>query len=339
MSERIQKVLATAGIASRREIERWIAEGRITVNGAPAQLGQKVGPRDQIRVDNRTVEVQAEAEGPRVLLYKKRVGEIVTRDDPEGRRTVFRKLPKLHSGRWIAVGRLDLNTSGLLLFTNHGELARRLTHPSFEIPRVYAVRILGTVDEDTIARLTSGVELEDGVGRFVRMEPGENEDGEGANQWYRVVVREGRNRFVRRMIESQGLQVSRLIRTEYGPLELGRGIKSGTAREATPQELAALMRAVQLGDELQPKGKRGARPQRPPGRTPVSKERDRPARREESASRGARGGDRDARAARGGRALPGERSHSGARRADPRGPVAGPRSKARKRPAPRGPRR
>ncbi|HEY0974112.1 MAG TPA: pseudouridine synthase [Solimonas sp.] len=261
--ERIQKALATAGVASRREVERLIEEGRITVNGKPAEVGQKVEAGDHIRVDGRPVALNERTEAPRVLLYKKRVGEIVTRDDPEGRRTVFRKLPELKQGRWIAVGRLDLNTSGLLLFTNHGELARRLTHPSFEIPRVYAVRVLGTVDEEILRRLVAGVELEDGVGRFVRIEPGDNEDGEGANQWYRVVVREGRNRFVRRMIESQGLQVSRLIRTAYGPLELGRGIKSGTAREAEPQELLALLDAVGLEDDSakrRPSRRRGDAP-------------------------------------------------------------------------------
>ncbi len=253
MSERIQKALATAGIASRREVERLIGAGEITVNGRPATIGQSVKPGDQIRVSGRPVSLADSPEPPRVLLYKKRVGEIVTRDDPEGRRTVFRKLPALKHGRWIAVGRLDLNTSGLLLFTNDGELARRLTHPSFEIPRVYAVRVLGTVDAAVIQRLTSGVELEDGVGRFVSMGPGENEDGEGANQWFRVVVREGRNRFVRRMIESQDLQVSRLIRTAYGPLELGRGIKSATAREATEQELLALLDVVGMQAAVAPK--------------------------------------------------------------------------------------
>ncbi len=253
MSERIQKALATAGIASRREVERLIGAGEITVNGRPATIGQPVTPGDQIRVSGRPVSLAMSPEPPRVLLYKKRVGEIVTRDDPEGRRTVFRKLPALKHGRWIAVGRLDLNTSGLLLFTNDGELARRLTHPSFEIPRVYAVRVLGTVDAAVVQRLTAGVELEDGVGRFVSMGPGENEDGEGANQWFRVVVREGRNRFVRRMIESQDLQVSRLIRTAYGPLELGRGIKSGTAREATEQELLALLDVVGMQAAVAPK--------------------------------------------------------------------------------------
>nr|WP_277817187.1 pseudouridine synthase [Solimonas terrae] len=192
--------------------------------------------------------MQRKAEPARVLIYKKRTGELVTRDDPEGRRTVFRKLPKLGSGRWIAIGRLDINTSGLLLFTNHGELARRLTHPSFEVPRTYAVRILGTVDDAVIARWKAGVELEDGKAKFERVEAGVNEDGEGANQWFHVTVREGRNRLVRRLIESQKLQVSRLIRISYGPVELGRGIKSGTAREATPAELLALLDAVRLSE-------------------------------------------------------------------------------------------
>ena len=244
MSERIQKFLATLGVASRREVERMIDEGRIEVNGKPAEPGQHVDRNDNVRIDGRPVAMQRKAEAARVLIYKKRTGELVTRDDPEGRRTVFRKLPKLTSGRWIAIGRLDINTSGLLLFTNHGELARRLTHPSFEVPRTYAVRILGTVDDAVIARWKAGVELEDGLARFERVETGVNEDGEGANQWFHVTVREGRNRLVRRLIESQKLQVSRLIRISYGPIELGRGIKSGTAREATPAELLALLDAV-----------------------------------------------------------------------------------------------
>jgi pseudouridine synthase len=249
MSERIQKFLATLGVASRREVERMIDEGRIEVNGKPAEPGQHVDRNDSVRIDGRPVAMQRKAEAARVLIYKKRTGELVTRDDPEGRRTVFRKLPKLTSGRWIAIGRLDINTSGLLLFTNHGELARRLTHPSFEVPRTYAVRILGTVDAAVIARWKAGVELEDGNAKFERVETGVNEDGEGANQWFHVTVREGRNRLVRRLIESQKLQVSRLIRISYGPIELGRGIKSGTAREATPAELLALLDAVQLSQE------------------------------------------------------------------------------------------
>ena len=258
MTERIQKVLAEAGVASRRAIERLVEEGRIRVNGEAATLGQKLGPRDRVEVDGRRVALPKKQEATRVLLYKKRVGEVVTRDDPDGRRTVFRKLPPLPSGRWIAVGRLDLNTSGLLLLTNDGELARRLTHPSFEIPREYAVRVLGEMSEDILARLRKGVELDDGLAHFDRIEPGENEDGEGANQWWRVTLREGRNREVRRLFESQNLQVSRLIRVRYGPVELGRGVKSGGYRELEPDELRSLRAAVGMETKKpRPRARRG----------------------------------------------------------------------------------
>lgn len=246
MSDRIQKVLATAGVASRRAVEQMIAEGRIQVNGRPAEIGQKIDHEDKVRVDGRLIKLSRKEEKTRVLLYKKRVGELVTREDPDGRRTIFRKLPELNNGRWIAVGRLDINTSGLLLLTNNGELARRLTHPSFEVVREYAVRVLGEVTEETLAKLRKGVELEDGPAHFDSIHLGANEDGEGANHWYTVTLHQGRNRLVRRLIESQGLQVSRLIRTAYGPIQLGTGIKSGSAREATPQELSALMSAVGL---------------------------------------------------------------------------------------------
>lgn len=216
------------------------------VNGRPALVGQKIDHEDKVRVDGRPIKLSRKEEKTRVLLYKKRVGEIVTREDPDGRRTIFRKLPELANGRWIAVGRLDINTSGLLLLTNDGELARRLTHPSFEIPREYAARVLGDVTPEVLANLRKGVKLEDGVAKFESIEQGENEDGKGANQWYNVVVREGRNRLVRRLLESQGLQVSRLIRTAYGPIKLGGGIKSGSAREADPEEMQALLAAVGL---------------------------------------------------------------------------------------------
>jgi 23S rRNA pseudouridine2605 synthase len=249
MAERIQKLLATAGIASRREIERLIADGRILVNGRPAEIGQRVDHDDKIRVDGRMIGLQRKTDATRVLIYKKQVGEVVTREDPEGRRTVFRKLPVLQASRWIAVGRLDINTSGLLLLTNNGELARRLMHPSFEIPREYAVRVHGQIDAETIQRLTSGVELDDGTARFESMLAEPNEDGEGSNQWFRVRLREGRNREVRRLFESQGLEVSRLIRVSYGPIELGRGIKSASSREATPAEVESLMEAVGLEPE------------------------------------------------------------------------------------------
>jgi 23S rRNA pseudouridine2605 synthase len=246
LSERIQKLLASAGVASRRAIEEWIAEGRITVNGRPAELGQRVGAEDHVRVDGRRIALSRKPDAVRVLLYRKRVGEVVTRDDPEGRRTIFRKLPALENGRWIAVGRLDLNTSGLLLLTNSGELARRLMHPSFEIPREYAVRVLGTLDETARLALLNGVRLDDGLAKFDAIAPGQNEDGSGANQWWQVRISEGRHREVRRLFESQNLQVSRLIRVAYGPIELGRGIKTGSYREATPAELKALLAAVQL---------------------------------------------------------------------------------------------
>lgn len=259
MSERIQKVLATAGVASRREIERLIADGKITVNGKPATVGQKISHIDRVRVDGRAVSLPQAEEVVRVLLFRKRVGEMVTRDDPEGRRTVFRKLPELESGRWIAVGRLDINTSGLLLMTNSGELARRLTHPSFEMVRTYAARVLGTVDDAVLQRLRTGVELDDGPAKFTTIELGENEDGQGANQWFTVTVMQGRNRVVRRLFESQKLQVSRLIRTGYGPIELGRGIKTGSHREATREEIAVLLEAVGMDADGPPRRKPQAR--------------------------------------------------------------------------------
>ncbi|MGH8443229.1 MAG: pseudouridine synthase [Nevskiaceae bacterium] len=253
--ERIQKVLAQAGVASRRAIEALIREGRITVNGERAAIGQKVAHGDRVLVDGKGVALPRGEETVRVLAYKKRTGEIVTRDDPEGRRTVFRKLPKLEGGRWVAIGRLDINTSGLLLFTNSGELARRLMHPSFEIEREYAVRVLGEVNDAMLERLAQGVRLEDGEGRFEKVwrsdGPGPSDDEDGAatgaaNRWFQVVVKQGRNRLVRRMWEAQRCQVSRLIRVRYGPVELGRGIKSAGWRELAPPEIRELQRAVGL---------------------------------------------------------------------------------------------
>ena len=250
MTERIQKLLATAGIASRRAIEEMIAEGRISVNGRPAEIGQKIDHDDKVRVDGRMISLTRKSQPMRVILFRKKTGELVTRDDPDGRRTVFRKLPELESGRWIAVGRLDINTSGLLLMTTDGELARRLTHPSFEISRVYAVRVLGELTDEIRKKLVTGVELDDGRAKAESIrsaDPPDAEDAEGAaNRWYEVTMREGRNRIVRRLFESQGLQVSRLIRIAYGPIELGRGIKAGGYREATPEELEALLEAVKL---------------------------------------------------------------------------------------------
>jgi pseudouridine synthase len=275
LSERIQKALASAGVASRRAIEEMIREGRVIVNGRPAEIGQSVSADDKIRVDGRPIKLSRKPEATRVLLYRKRVGEVVTREDPEGRRTVFRKLPELENSRWIAVGRLDINTSGLLLLTNDGELARRLMHPSFEVRRQYAVRVLGTVNDETLRRLGSGVELDDGPARFETIQAGEGadddeatgEDGGAANSWWHVTVKQGRNRVVRRLFESQNCQVSRLIRVAYGPVQLGRGIRSGSYREATPEELQALQEAVGLkAPEVEPARKPAAR--RAAGRAP-----------------------------------------------------------------------
>jgi len=272
--ERIQKVLADAGVASRRAIEAMVAEGRIKVNGDPATPGQKVVAGDRVTVDGRSVRHSMDREATQVLLYKKRVGELVTRDDPEGRKTVFRKLPKLDSGRWIAVGRLDLNTSGLLLLTNDGELARRLTHPSFELEREYAVRVLGNITNETLNKLRKGVELEDGPAHFDKIEAGghneaafeDEDDGaeakSAANTWWRVTLKEGRNREVRRLFESQELKVSRLIRVRYGPIVLGRGVKSGGYRELDKDELNALRAAVGFAapKKAKPQRERRSRP-------------------------------------------------------------------------------
>lgn len=269
MSERLQKVLADAGLASRREVERWIEAGRIEVNGLTATLGQKVLATDRIRVDGRPFSRTRATEPLRVLIYKKRVGEVVTRDDPEGRPTVFRKLPKLATGRWIAVGRLDINTSGLLLLTNHGELAKRLMHPSYEISREYAVRVLGDVTPEIVTTLTrTGVMMDGHRARFDSLLPGVNEVGERANQWWSATLHEGRQREVRRLIESQGLQVSRLIRLAYGPIVLGRGIKAAGYREATEGERFALLKAVKL-DELAAEAGL-VKPQRAPRRSPAA---------------------------------------------------------------------
>ena len=262
MSERIQKFLSGLGYGSRREVEEWINDGRLVVNGEPATIGQKIGEADAVKLDGKRLSLKAGNEPMRVLLYKKRTGEMVTREDPEGRRTVFRKLPELETGRWIAVGRLDVNTSGLLLMTNHGELARRLMHPSFEQRREYAVRALGEVADDAFQKLRDGVTLDDGVASFESIRFGDNEveddegEGEGggrANHWFIVTISEGRHREVRRLFESQGLIVNRLIRTAYGPIRLGGGIKSGSYREATQEELRKLLDAVNLDEkELAP---------------------------------------------------------------------------------------
>ncbi len=224
-AERLQKLLAAAGLGSRREIEGWIAAGRITVNGKAAKLGDRAGPGDAVAVDGKAVR-QAKAASSRVLLYHKPVGELVTRSDPEGRRTVFDSLPQ---GRWVAVGRLDLNSSGLLLFTDSGELANRLMHPRYELEREYSVRIRGALAPLEEKKLLQGVPLEGALARFesIRSE----RESQGTNRWYRVVLREGRNREVRRLFEALGHAVSRLVRVRYGPVELPADLAPGRWRE------------------------------------------------------------------------------------------------------------
>lgn len=238
---RLHKILAQAGYGSRRELEEWILAGRISVNGKPAEVGQLVGPQDRIKVNGRLINVNFSQRMPRVLIYNKPEGEIVSRDDPEGRPSVFDALPRINGGRWIAVGRLDFNTSGLLVFTTSGELANRLMHPRYEISREYAVRILGDLDEEMKHELVDGILLEDGLARFhVLDEAG----GEGANRWYRVVIHEGRNREVRRMFEAVGATVSRLMRVRYGPLNLPPNLRRGKVAELDERNVRALLDAV-----------------------------------------------------------------------------------------------
>ncbi len=237
--ERLHKVLARAGFGSRRTMEEWIRVGRVSINGKIATIGESVTEADKIRVDGHVVQKDRLFQKKiRLIGYHKPVGEICTRNDPEGRRTVFESLPKLRSGRWVAVGRLDLNTSGLILFTTDGELANQLMHPSREIEREYAVRVMGDVDEAMIQRLKKGVELEDGFASFYRIEKAG--EGEGRNHWYHVILREGRNREVRRLWESQGVQVSRLTRVRYGTIILPRNVRLGKIWDIDPVEAKSL---------------------------------------------------------------------------------------------------
>jgi 23S rRNA pseudouridine2605 synthase len=240
---RLQKLLASAGLGSRRTIEAWIAAGRVTVAGKTAVLGDRARPQDRIEVDGRPVRLRPSDAPARILLYHKPVGEIVTRSDPGGRPTVFQRLPRLSHGQWIAIGRLDLNTSGLLLFTDAGELANRLMHPRYEVEREYLVRVLGTLSEATRRRLLRGVPLEEGEAAFARLEPQGGAVAGAANQWYRAVLREGRKREVRRLFEAVGLQVSRLMRVRFGGLRLPRDLHPGQWVELDRLQAAALLGA------------------------------------------------------------------------------------------------
>ena len=237
MSERIQKCLARLGYGSRRGIEKMIKEGRIEVNGKIVTLGDQMRVTDKVVIDGATLRLQQESQETRVLLYHKPVGEICTASDPEGRKTVFESLPRLQVGRWISVGRLDINTSGLLLFTNDGELANKLMHPSGHMPRAYAVRVLGKVTKEILKNLTRGVMLEDGHARFEEIvESG----GAGANSWFHVVIMQGKNRIVRRLWESQDLRISRLQRVRFGPLFLEKSLRPGHWNELKQGQIEEL---------------------------------------------------------------------------------------------------
>ena len=241
---KIQKVLASLGVGSRRQVEDWIREGRITVNGEVIDIGCKVGPKVKIAIDGKPVRLEKLAdERTHILLYHKPEGEVSTRHDPEGRPTVFDKLPRLNQQRWIQVGRLDINTSGLLLFTTNGELANFLMHPRHEFEREYAVRVLGDVSEEAIKAMLKGVMLEDGMAKFTHIE---DAGGTGANHWYHVVIKEGRQREVRRLWESQGVQVSRLMRVRYASIVLPPSLRSGMFEELPPAEVQQFMESCQF---------------------------------------------------------------------------------------------
>ena len=256
--ERLHKLLANSGVGSRREMEELIAAGRIVVNGAPAPVGQTVSPGDRIKVNGKLVQLRFSDRLPRVILYHKPEGEIVSRNDPEHRPNVFTSLPRMSAGRWVAVGRLDFNTSGLLLLTTSGDLANRLMHPRYELVREYAVRILGELPDEARRQLLDGIELDDGPAKFGFFQEA---GGEGANRWYRVSLFEGRNREVRRMFEAVGVVVSRLMRVRYGPFLLPPSLKRGQVHELPEPEVKKLL--VEFGMAIADSGRPPRRPRAP----------------------------------------------------------------------------
>ncbi len=241
-TERLQKVLARAGYGSRREIEGWISQGRVKVNDKVAEIGQSCSPGDKIKVNGKLVPAaRLRAKETKVIIYHKPVGEVTTRSDPEGRNTVFDNLPRIQGGRWVSIGRLDLNTSGLLLLTTDGHLANELMHPSNEIEREYAVRVFGEVNPETLKILKTGVLLEDGTARFDAII---DKGGQGANHWYHVILKEGRKREVRRLWESQGVTVSRLIRVRFGTINLPKSVRPGRSEDLTESQIASLQQLI-----------------------------------------------------------------------------------------------
>ncbi|MEN9996570.1 MAG: Ribosomal large subunit pseudouridine synthase [Pseudomonadota bacterium] len=263
-SPKLHKVLAQAGLGSRLEMEQLILEGRISVNNEPAHVGQRIQYGDQVKVNGRPIRVRIDPPPARVIAYHKPAGEIVSHDDPKNRPTVFRKLPRLQHGKWQSVGRLDLNTEGLLLFTSSGELANRLMHPRFGLEREYAVRVLGALSNEEKQKLLDGVMLEDGMAQFGSIENG---GGEGSNCWYRVTISEGRNREVRRMMEAVGHAVSRLIRIRYGAMVLPHGLRRSTFMELDEADIRALTHAAnKAGAAREEEDTTTAKPSRPPER-------------------------------------------------------------------------
>lgn len=241
-SYRLQKILSQAGLGSRREMERWIENGWVQVNGKPVKLGDSASAEDKITVKGKLIPNPLKVKkNVRILLYHKPVGEISSRHDPKFEKTVFDHLPHLRQGRWVQVGRLDLNTSGLLIFTNSGELANQLMHPKYGLEREYAVRVHGQVSQEALNHLIKGVELDDGMAKFTRLE---FRGGEGANSWYHVTLNEGRNREVRRLWESQGVEVSRLIRIRYGMITMPRYLSRGQHYELTPNEVSEFLASL-----------------------------------------------------------------------------------------------
>ncbi len=261
-SERLHKVLAAAGLGSRREMEQWITEGRVQVNGEVATLGSKVGPRDVVKVSGRRVYLRFEDKRTRILIYHKSEGEIVSRDDPQGRATVFDALPKLRGAKWISIGRLDYNTDGLMIFTTSGELANKLMHPRFEVEREYAVRVLGELADEQIQPLLDGVELDDGL---AQLQSCYRAGGEGANRWYRVVIKEGRKREVRRLFEHLGFTVSRLTRIRFGPIALPPQLRRGQKMELDDDLVARVMEwaGLEAGPRRKPRGPASAPVRKP----------------------------------------------------------------------------
>jgi len=240
-THKLQKLLAQAGLGSRREMEELIASGEVSINGKVAGTGDRAGPDDIVRVGKRTIHLKFGERLPRVMLYHKPEGEIVSRDDPQGRPSVFDKLPQLQSSKWISIGRLDFNTSGLLIFTTDGELANRLMHPRFEVEREYAVRIMGRLTSEQMVQLTTGIELEDGLAKFEQLA---DQGGEGSNRWYQVILKEGKNREVRRMFEVVGMMVSRLTRVRFGPINLPPRLKRGKSMELDEVQVQRLLKLV-----------------------------------------------------------------------------------------------